>query len=159
MTSTGTGSQQGQRRDERRHLAVGDQEAVDQPDRYADGDGEQHGEHHRHPLGGGAPGQHGRRQGRHRADRQVDARGDDHEGDAEGENGGHGRLHAHVQQVVRRQEVAGQRRQGDDEDDERGERPVVEQQTEQAAGGATRARPALERVSGHGRPPFPLRGC
>ena len=145
--------QHGQRRDERRQLPVRDQDAVDQAAGYAGGDREDHRDPDRDALRSGRPGKDGGGQGGDGSDRQVDARRDDHEGHTEGEDGGHGRLDADVQQVVRRQEVARQGRHRDDEDDQRGQRAVVEQEAAHAARGATRARRALERVSGHRGPP------
>ena len=88
----------GQRGDERHDPAVGDGDAVDQPEQQAEPDGAEH-ERRRLLARSTRPPAIGRRR-QHRADRQVDAAGGDDERHAHGDDAGHAGLGEDGEQVV-----------------------------------------------------------
>src|SRR5215211_5706983 len=108
-----------QRRDERRQVGQGDEQAVCQP---RQGTGQRKVRHR------GRPAEHYAGEPQNAPDREVDAARDYNESLSEGQNGDHGYLGPHVEQVVEGEEVRGEYRHHHAEQDQAAERPAARKQ-------------------------------
>ena len=110
---------------ERRHVALGHEPAVDQPDRDAERDPDQK-DHRHHEVRGGVERRADHRDGRHqRCDREIEAAHQQHEGLADHDDAERRGLGQHVLDVLGAQEVIGDQRAEADQQGAKDEQAIA----------------------------------